>query len=66
MAGNRGSMRRVCGALLLVSAVGFAAAGCADIRPEPNDTGGGVLESPTHEADTLRQSEEHQEGGGRQ
>jgi hypothetical protein len=58
------------GALLLVSAVAcFAATGCSDITPEPNDEGGGVLESPTNEADQMRQQEEQQEenremGGG--
>jgi hypothetical protein len=62
--------RRLFGGLLLMSAVtGFAAAGCSDITPEPNDTGGGVLESPTHEADQERQMEEQQQenqrmGGG--
>lgn len=63
---DRVGLRRVFGALLLASAVGFAAAGCADVRPAPNETGGGVVDSPTHEADSLRQSEERQEGGTRQ
>ena len=52
---------------------GFAAAGCSDIHPEANDEGGGVLELPTNEADTMRQEEEQQQenremgggGGGR-
>jgi hypothetical protein len=61
--------RRLFGGLLLASAVAGVAAGCSDITPEPNDTGGGVLESPTHEADQMRQMEEQQEenrqmGGG--
>ena len=57
--------KRLFGALLLVSAVAcFAATGCSDITPEPNDEGGGVVESQTHEADSLRRSEEHQEGEG--
>jgi hypothetical protein len=63
-------LRRLFGGLLLVSVVAsFAAAGCSDITPEPNDTGGGVLESPTNEADTMHQMEEQQQenqrmGGG--
>jgi hypothetical protein len=64
MNGSRGRLRRVFGALLWVSAVGFGAAGCSDVRPAPDDEGGGVLESPTHESDTLRESEERQEGRG--
>jgi hypothetical protein len=53
------------GALLLVSAVAcFAATGCSDITPEPNDEGGGVVGSPTDEADELREGEERQEGEG--
>ena len=56
--------RRLFGGLLLASALAGVAAGCSDITPEPNDEGGGVLESPTDEADQLRESEEHQEGGG--
>jgi hypothetical protein len=62
-------VRKLFGGLLLVSAmVGFAA-GCSDITPEPNEEGGGVLESPTNEADTMRQEGEQQEeenrmGGG--
>ena len=59
-------VRRVSGALLLVGAVAcFAAAGCSDFTPAPDDEGGGMIESPTHEADTLRE-DEHQEEGGRQ
>ena len=53
------------GALLLASAVAcFAATGCSDITPEPNDEGGGVIDSPTNEADQLREGEERQEGEG--
>jgi hypothetical protein len=61
--------RRLFAGLLLLSAVAGFAVGCSDITPEPNDTGGGVLESPTNEADQMRQQEEQQEenrqmGGG--
>ena len=42
----------------------FAAVACSDIRPAPDDEGGGVLESPTHEQDTLHEEEQHQEEGG--
>jgi hypothetical protein len=57
------------GSCLLAALVlaGFAAAGCSEIRPEPNAQEGGVLESPTHEADALRRAEERQQqnrGGG--
>jgi hypothetical protein len=54
----------------LVALVGLAAVGCSDIHPEPNVMQGGVLDSPTHEADAMRQREERQErdrrgrGGG--
>jgi hypothetical protein len=54
--------RRLFGGLLLVSAfVSLVAAGCSDITPEANNEGGGVLESPTNEADTMRQQEEQQQ-----
>ena len=58
--------RRLFGGLLLASAVAGFAAGCSDITPEPNDEGGGVLESPTDEADQMRQQEEQQEGQQRE
>jgi hypothetical protein len=50
--------------------LGFAAVGCAESQPGPNVEEGGLLESPTHEADALRRAEERQEqnrsrnGGG--
>jgi hypothetical protein len=55
--------------LLLASAAACFAAGCSDITPEPNDEGGGVIDSPTHEADQMRQIEQQQQenrqtGGG--
>ena len=61
--------RRFFGGLLLASAMASFAAGCSDITPEPNETGGGVLDSPTHEADQMRQMEQQQQenrqtGGG--
>jgi hypothetical protein len=57
MEGDSAKWRRVCCGVLLASAVAcFAAAGCSDVRPEPNETGGGVLDSPTHEADQERQN----------
>jgi hypothetical protein len=59
-------LKRVFSGLILVSVVGcFAAAGCSDIQPEPNDEGGGALEAPTHEQDALREGEQRQEEGGR-
>jgi hypothetical protein len=66
MSGENGRSRRASGALLLASVIAcFAAAGCADIHPEPNDEGGGVLQSPTHEQDSLHEEEQRQEEGGR-
>jgi hypothetical protein len=56
--------RRLFGGLLLVSAVAGVAAGCSDITPEPNDEGGGVVGSPTDEADQLREGEEREGGEG--
>jgi hypothetical protein len=53
--------------LAVLVLAGFAAAACSEVRPEPNAEAGGVLESPTHEADALRRSEERQDqnrGGG--
>jgi hypothetical protein len=53
-------LKRFSGGLLLVSAVAcFAAAGCSDIQPEPNVEEGGLLESPTHEQDSMREQEEN-------
>jgi hypothetical protein len=50
-------------ALAVVTALGLAAAliGCADIHPEPDDPGTGMLESPTDEADQFRRTEENAE-----
>jgi hypothetical protein len=56
--------------LAVLALVGIAAIGCSEIRPEPNVQEGGLLESSTHEADTLRRAEERQQqnrsrnGGG--
>ena len=74
MYGDGYGLRRVSAGLLLMGVVACFAAGCSDITPEPNDEGGGVLESPTDEADQMRQQEEQQQenqmnrgggGGGR-
>ena len=57
--------RRLFGGLVLASAVAsFAATGCSDITPEPNDTGGGVVGAQTDEADQLREGEEREGGEG--
>ena len=54
-------LKRVSRGLLLFGVVAcFAAAGCSDFRPAPDDEGGGLLESPTHEQDSLHQEEERQ------
>jgi hypothetical protein len=74
MYGDGYELRRVSAALLLMGVVACFAAGCSDITPDANNEGGGVLESPTNEADTMRQQEEQQQenqmnrgggGGGR-
>jgi hypothetical protein len=56
--------RRFFAGLLLAGAAAGLAAGCSDITPEPNDEGGGVIDSPTQESDQLRDTEERQEGEG--
>jgi hypothetical protein len=64
---DSGRVHRGFRGLALASILGFAAFGCADIRPEPDVEEGGLLESPTHEADSLRRTEEREEqnrGGG--
>jgi hypothetical protein len=52
----------------LLALVALAGVGCSEIHREPNVTSGGVLDSPTQEADSNRQMEEQQEqdrrGGG--
>jgi hypothetical protein len=58
------NLRRVCCSVLLASAVACFAAGCSDITPAPNDEGGGVVGSPTDEADQLREGEEREGGEG--
>lgn len=58
--------KRVFDGLFLVSVVAcLVAAGCSDIQPAPNDEGGGVLESPTHEQDSFHEEGQRQEEGGR-
>jgi hypothetical protein len=58
MEGGSARWRRVCCGMLLAGAVTtFALAGCSDIHPEANDEGGGVLDSPTHEADQEREQQ---------
>jgi hypothetical protein len=56
------------GLLSLIVLVGVAAVGCSEIHPAPEVEEGGLLESPTHEADALRRMEERQQrqnrGGG--
>jgi hypothetical protein len=61
---------RAAGLIGLMALGGIAAVGCAETRPEPNRDLGGVLDSRTHEADSMRQMQERQEqnrasqGGG--
>jgi hypothetical protein len=66
MAGDGKGVWRISSGLLMVSVVAcLAATGCSDIHPAPNVEEGGLLESPTHEADALREDENREEGGGR-
>jgi hypothetical protein len=59
---DRTEARRLFGSLLLASAVAcFAATACSDVTPESNDTGGGVLDSSTHET----QQEQQMQGSSR-
>jgi hypothetical protein len=61
MYSNSQSLKRLAGGLLLVSVVAcFGTVGCSDIHPAPNVEEGGLLESQTHEQDTLREGEKHQ------
>ena len=61
MPGDSRRFKRVSRGLFLIGVVAcLAAAGCSDIRPAPDDEGGGLLESPTHEQDSLHQEEERQ------
>jgi hypothetical protein len=60
--GARRSMPSAFHVLSVIALVGVAAVGCSDIHPEPNMEESGMLESPTHEADAVRE-DEHQEGG---
>jgi hypothetical protein len=57
MDGDSSRVRRMCCGVLLAGVVAGFAAGCSDITPEPNEEGGGVLDSPTHEADQERQQQ---------
>ncbi len=62
-----GSKRAASSLLAVLVLVGCAVSGCSEIRPEPNAQEGGLLESPTHEADALRRAEEREQqnrGGG--
>lgn len=51
------------GVLLVGAAMCLVAAGCSDITPAPDEEGGGIIDSPTHEADALR-DEDAREGEG--
>jgi hypothetical protein len=54
---------RVLGLVVASVIAGFAAVGCSEIHPEPNIEEGGLLESPTHEADAARREAERSRGG---
>jgi hypothetical protein len=53
---------RASSALILLSVTAcFGPVGCSGVRSEPNVEEGGLLESPTHEADALRREEERRQ-----
>jgi hypothetical protein len=59
--GVAGAQPLASGLPALVALVGFVMIGCTETHPEPNVELGSVLDSRTHEADSLRQIEERQE-----
>lgn len=44
-------------ALIVALGLGGTLAGCADIHPEPNDPDGGMIDSPTDEAEHFQERE---------
>jgi hypothetical protein len=61
---DRGWHRAFGGLVLACVVAGFAAVGCSEIHPEANVEEGGLLESPTHEADAARREAERNRNGG--
>ena len=62
MNGDNQRTKRILSGLLLLSVVAcFGAAGCGDIHPEPNIEEGGMVDAPTHEADSYHEAVEHEE-----
>jgi hypothetical protein len=61
LAVGAGKGKRASRLIALIPLLGFAAAGCSEARPEPGRELGGVLDSRTHEAGSMRQMEERQE-----
>jgi hypothetical protein len=62
-----GSSRDASCLLAALAFIAFVGAGCSEVRPGPGAEQGGLLESPTHEADALRRVEEREDqnrGGG--
>jgi hypothetical protein len=57
---RQGWQRVSAGLLLLGLAAGFGGVGCSDIRPESDVEESGMIDSPTHEQDTLREAEGQQ------
>jgi hypothetical protein len=70
LTGGAAKWKRPSDLVALVALTGLVAVGCSEIHPAPNVEEGGVLDSPTHEADSMRHMEERQEqnrasrGGG--
>jgi hypothetical protein len=50
--------------LLAIAASALCLGACSDIRTEPDSQEGGLLESPTHEQDSLREVEREEEREG--
>jgi hypothetical protein len=65
MIGDHRQLCRAFGGLAVACVIlGFAAVACSNIHPEPDVEEGGLLESPTHEADAARREADRSRGGG--
>lgn len=62
---NFGPLSRIV-ALIVALGLGATLAACADIHPEPDDPGGGIIDSPTDEAERFQEHREEldEHGGG--
>jgi hypothetical protein len=61
LAVGAGKGKRASRSVALICLLGLVAAGCIESRPGPDRDLGGVLDSRTHEAGSMRHMEERQE-----